>query len=163
MPQNARSTWSANKFLLLLAFCLLTGCTLSTPFHYRDPAATQNVGEVVIGITHIVLKQDSKARATFWEAERRVDSVMLDQPGLIGYAKRLEVFGDEAWTMSAWVDSASLNAFVRSDAHQKAMADARNSYVDARFARTTIPSHRVPLSWVEVLAILERSARHYYE
>ncbi len=94
---------------------------------------------------------------------RRVDETMRTQPGLVGCAKRLEVFGDEACTVSAWKDLASLQAFVQSDAHRQAMAEARESWVDARFARASLPGRRLPPPWSELLATLDRSARHYYE
>lgn len=149
--------------LPVLLLCLLTACAVSTPFWTHDHAGDWRGGDVVVSVTHIVLKNDSQARARFWEAERLVDSSLRGQPGLIGYTKRLEVFGDEAWTMSVWADPESVNAFMRSAAHRTAMARAQDSYVDARFVRASIPGHRFPLPWDEVLTLLERSGRHYWE
>jgi heme-degrading monooxygenase HmoA len=54
---------------------------------------------------------------------------MGDQPGLLGHAVRFEIFGNKAWTMTAWKDEASLTAFVRSPAHRAAVRRLHNRAV----------------------------------
>lgn len=148
----------------VLGLASLAACTMSTPFsgpgvHQPVPAEAQ----VVLSVTHITLRPERERRAQFWQSVARIDAALPAQPGLIGYAKRRELFGDEAWTVTAWRDEDRLRAFVRGATHVDAMAGAVDSIVDARFARVSVPAARLPLPWREVLALLDGNARHYFE
>lgn len=110
-----------------------------------------------------MLRPEGHARARFWRAVRDIDLAIIEQPGLVGHAKRMELFGDQAWTVSVWQDEASLLAFVQSTAHRRAMAEAGDSFIDARFARLKVSRSSLPLPWDEVLGEFDRSGRHYFE
>jgi len=154
--------WPVVLSVLILAGT--AGCAVSTPFAGPGLApAVQARAEVVLSITHVTLSPDRTQHAAFWRSIGKIDAVLPSQPGLIAHAKRRELLGDEAWTVTAWRDEESLRAFVQSEVHTEAMATAANSFIDARFARVAVPAERLPLPWREVLAILERGARHYYE
>ncbi len=145
----------------------ISSCSISTPFSapqsWEGARSADNDREVVLSVTHITLKRDSRSKTKFWRSVRLIDEAIANNSGFIGYAKRREVFGENAWTVSAWQDASSLRAFIQSDAHRHAMEQAADTFADARFARVTVPMRRIPLSWEETLSILERNARHYYE
>ncbi|MBM3547295.1 MAG: DUF3291 domain-containing protein [Alphaproteobacteria bacterium] len=152
----------------LIAALGVAACSVSTPFseppHGMGAAAASDGDRaVVLSVTQITLKNDARSRAKFWRAVALIDETIASQPGFVGYAKRRDLFGRNAWTVSVWSDVPSLAAFIRSDAHGRAMEDAADTFADARFGRTTMPAKRLPPSWDEALLILERKARHYYE
>jgi heme-degrading monooxygenase HmoA len=88
---------------------------------------------------------------------------MSEMPGLITHALRREIFGNQGWTLTVWEDAASVNAFMRSGAHARAMEAAAGTFADARFAQIRMPVSDVPRDWDAALALLEADARHYYE
>ena len=158
--------WPRVVSLLLLAS--VSACTVATPF--SGPGNDWSTGPVdgpervvTISITHITLKSDSAARGRFWRSVREVEAAIRDQPGLIGYAKRTELVGNEAWTVSAWESEANMLGFIRSPAHSAAMERAAGSYDMARFARISVSSGKLPLPWPEILDLLARNERNYYE
>lgn len=154
--------------LVLGAMLALAGCSVSTPFAGPDGrganfASASPDAVAVLSITHITLKDDRVLRSQFWDAVGRIDRAMLSQPGLLGYSRRTEILGDEAWTATVWRDEASLVAFLASPAHAAAMREQRDVFTDARFARVRMPERQVPTAWNDLLTLLERNARAYYE
>lgn len=139
----------------------LSACSVALPF--RQVNAPEQGSTAVLSVTHVTLKREQAARDVFFAAVKRVDAVMEQQPGLIGHGKRLELFGDEAWTISAWRSDEDVSAFVRSPIHRQAMQDAAGTYIDARVARIMMPAEDVPVSWQQALATLDDNARQYYE
>ena len=100
----------------------MIGLAIATPF--RGPGYNRRKGVTVIGgdkvvvsLTHAVLDPTRSRRRAFWSHVTRIERSFVLCRGFIGYSKRAHLWGLEAWTMSVWVDEASLNAFVRSDAH----------------------------------------------
>ena len=77
------------------------------------------------------------------------------QPGLIGYALRRELFGDELWTLSAWTSEDALDDFVGSEAHLEAMRAGRAGLREARFAQRVVPVASLPVPWKAALGWLE--------
>jgi len=69
----------------------------------------------------------------FFKDTKAVLATMADQPGLLGHAVRFEIFGNKAWTMTAWKDEASLTAFVRSPAHREAVRRSGETAQNIRF------------------------------
>lgn len=152
---------------VLVAALGLSSCAISTPFSGSTPADLQRDlpqgTPVVVVVTHIVLEDDRATRRRFWAANGRIAEQAKTAPGLLTYALRRQVFGNEGWTFSVWRDAKSVNAFMRSGAHAEAMRTAMDTFVDARFARMKLPVERVPPDWDAALAMLEENARHYYE
>ena len=156
-------TRTALTFLSLFA---LGGCATATPF--RGPGYDPKAGvtlpgaePVIVAITQATLGDESDSRAVFWDHVSRVEASLGNRPGFVGYSKRAEVFGDEAWTMTVWADEASLTAFVRSDVHQAAIREVFGRLADARFARFAVEREDVPVSWDQALVRLDEENRGY--
>ena len=148
-------------FLAPLVFAIgLSGCNLSTPF--RGPEAAAPAGPTVyVGLTHAVIRAGRPARELFFDYVEQVEQSLPHNPGFLGFSKRVALFGDDAWTMSVWSDEPSMDAFVRSDAHQRAIRNAVAALQSARFARLEVKAGAAPLAWSEALKILESDGRSY--
>lgn len=142
---------------------LLAACAIATPYEATSAAsATDAGGAIIIVVTEATLAPDSAARDAFWEGVDGVRAVLSEQPGLVGYSMRQELFGDRTWTMTEWRSEAALEAFVRSPAHQRAMSLGSEALAGVRFARLTRPADASPLSWAEAVEALE-DRRYGYE
>jgi quinol monooxygenase YgiN len=142
-----------------LASPLLAGCRIGYSFRGPGYDATRGVvhpdanKQVYFAITRGDIAAGS--RANFSEQLRAVLDTMGEHDGLVGYAVRRELFGSRVWTMSAWVDQASMERFVRSEAHRKAVAQGgipRSSFI-AAFSHVDV--ERVPITWTDAERLLE--------
>ena len=151
-----------------LSALALGGCAAETPFRGPGYDAKRGViggvgDKLVVSVTAAAVKDTPEARAVFWDYVDQVEASLPDRPGFVGYSKRRELFGNTAWTLTVWADSASLIAFIDSEPHRTAIRAASDSFDDARFARVTVDRSEVPVSWERALALLETSGRHYFE
>ncbi len=141
-----------------IALAAATGFTVGVSFRGPgyDPehgVTAKGAGETaVVAITYG--RVASGERSTFRAQLRSVLDDMSDQSGLIGYAVRKELFGDDVWTMSAWVDEAALRDFLGADAHQAAVASGTVAAGSFRYAQVEIPTGDLPLDWNRALEIL---------
>lgn len=145
---------------------LLNACAIGTPVPRlvpADPASASADQAVVLVLTRVVL--DRAQRAEFDRQNRRVMASMARQPGLLGFAARKQLFGNQGWTMSVWVDDASRAAFVRSAVHQEAIAKSMPALVSVELKRLTLPRRDLPTDWDTVLQMLAEPAglRHDWE
>jgi heme-degrading monooxygenase HmoA len=142
-----------------LAACL-PSCRVAMPFsgpgYSRSEGVTlPGVGEtVVVAVTHAVV--DNAKRGPFDEGTRRVDESLPTLDGFIGRSLRIELLGNEAWTMTVWRDEEALESFVSSPAHRLAVREGLPALKSARFLRFAIPTRDVPPSWDDVLHRLEQ-------
>jgi heme-degrading monooxygenase HmoA len=93
-------------------------------------------------------------RREFFQDTRRVLAGLPEQPGLVGYSFRFEIFGRTAWTMTAWKDEASLNAFVRSPAHREAVRRSGETAQNLRFVTLERAIGSLPLNWRDARRLL---------
>ena len=149
--------------LMLLA---LGGCVFATPF--RGPGYDAKTGvtaegtdTVVVALTKAVLRGDRRKRSEFWAHVFAVEKSLSEQPGLIGYSLRTQMFGPVAWTMTVWTDEASLTAFVQGETHQAAIAEGFEALETAGFARFEADRTEIPVAWDRALEALEQSGRSY--
>lgn len=150
------------KMMMSAALALgLAGCSVATPFRFSAPDASASGDTVIVAITEARLGDDAAQRRAFWTHVERVEATLEGRPGFLGFSKRTEVFGDLSWTMTAWADEASLDAFVRSETHQTAIAEAYGGLEGARFVRFTMSRAALPPPWSEALERLDRSGRSY--
>jgi quinol monooxygenase YgiN len=70
--------------------------------------------------------------------------------GLLGYALRADLISHRFWTLSAWKDEASLQAFVRAEPHASTMRELSRYTKDPAFANWTTQSPLPLPSWQEV-------------
>jgi heme-degrading monooxygenase HmoA len=94
-------------------------------------------------------------RREFFRDTRRLLAELPTQPGLVGYSFRFELLGPSAWTMTAWNNDASLNAFVRSPEHREAVRRSGETAQNLRFATIEMPVGSLPLNWREARRLLE--------
>lgn len=72
--------------------------------------------------------------------------------GLVGYALDAEVASKTFWTFSVWQRRADLDAFARSDPHQKIVRGLRPRMGESRFAFFSVPGETLPLTWEQMKA-----------
>jgi heme-degrading monooxygenase HmoA len=162
--KNRRRAWLAPVSAALVALAaiaglhVVAGCQVASPF--RGPGFDRKRGvtlpdagnTVTVGITHAILAGD---RSTFDDSTRKTIDSLPTNDGFIGFSVRSRVFGNEVWTMTAWRDEASLDAFVASPVHRAAMRSGLSAVARAQFLRLQVPKETMPLSWDEVLTKLE--------
>ncbi len=138
----------------------LSACAISTPFQWpgfdaKKGVTIANAGtEVIAVITHVVV-DPQKDRAAFDDHTLRVANNMAGEPGLIGYSVRKELLGNEAWTVSIWVDEASISRFVSTPRHRTAMREGSSAMAAVRFRRFKVAATELPLNWDRILQVLE--------
>lgn len=146
---------------------ILSGCVVSTPFETStgtsaSKATVQPGDTVIVALTHAILRDDDAARDRFVAYIEEVERTLPGQPGYIGHAKRIEILGSNAWTMSVWRDSASMRRFVNSEPHATAMKSTFIMLRDAYVAQKKVVWDGGPPDWDEALAILAANGREVY-
>ncbi|MGY6553530.1 MAG: antibiotic biosynthesis monooxygenase [Wenzhouxiangella sp.] len=132
----------------LLSF--IAGCTIGTPWPRMDLALAEPGEQVVVlALTHVVI--DPARRPVFNDANRRVLASMRDQPGLLGYAARRQVFGNEGWTMSVWEDDQARARFLHSPVHLDAIRHSQSAVVRVTTRRFELARKDLPRNWDEAL------------
>jgi quinol monooxygenase YgiN len=142
------------RLFALLSPLLLGGFSIATPWRPRPPAAGEPA-LLAVSLTHAVLHADR--REPFDRATRAISAALPAQPGLVGYRLRRQLFGNEVWTLSAWISEAARADFVRSPAHQTAMRDALPAIAQLRMLRLQRAREQLPLAWSEVEALLAQA------
>jgi heme-degrading monooxygenase HmoA len=135
----------------------LGGCTIATPFKLLPPTDPDAIAHVSITFA----KVDVQNRGRFDAYVARLSRILPNQPGLIGYSLRQELFGDQLWTVTAWQSNAARTAFARGELHLEAIREGGPALVDTRFARAEIKIRDLPLAWPRALEILERDGFDY--
>lgn len=152
--------------LMAVTAFTLSACTMATPFSgpgYEKQQGVTLTGEqtVWVGLTQAILHENRKNRTVFWDHVAKVETSLQNQPGFIGYSKRVELLGNNAWTMTVWNSEAEMNAFVRGQAHQAAIREGYSALQGAKFARITLKRDEIPLSWEQALQVLATQGRSY--
>lgn len=100
-------------------------------------------------------------RGDFFRDTVAVLDVLPYQEGLLGYAFRFELFGNKAWTVTAWQDQASQDAFVRTPAHRAAVQRSSETAQNIRFVTVERPLSSLPLKWKEIFDLIENDSLQY--
>jgi heme-degrading monooxygenase HmoA len=136
-----------------LGSVLLGGCAISTPYPRLFMALDAGGDDlVVLVLTRIVVNADQ--RDEFDLQTKRVIDSMPQQPGLIGFSARRQLFGSEAWTMSVWASDEARAAFVRSSVHQQAMRRSQAAIASVELKRLSLPRAQLPGNWTQALALM---------
>ena len=117
---------------------------------------------MVVGITHVLLGDDGERNEVFWEKADSVIASLSNHQGYLGHRIRKKLFSSEAWTMTVWKYSSSLNEFVRGDIHSGAISDGLPAVKQARFVRFTALRFDFPLSWDIVEKQMLENGRNLY-
>lgn len=142
----------------------LNGCAIGTPWpRLSAPTPEQARESVVLVLTHVTV--DTTQRREFDRQNSRVLASMGSHPGLIGYAARRQLFGDQGWTMSVWASDEARAAFVRSAVHREAIARSMPALRTVELKRLTVARKDLPADWEQVLRMLAdpESRRNYWE
>ena len=150
--------------MLFVLLTQLAACTFSRPFTGPGYDSTRGVTldsageEVVMVLTHARL---GDGRDTFDDNVSSILDTLEQQPGLIGYSVRIEILGDDAWTMTVWDEEANVDRFVRSSRHQTAIHESLSELTDMRFLRKRMPRSEVPVDWEQALQMLQGQGGGY--
>lgn len=141
-----------------------TGISIGTPWPRLAPATPDGAdAPVVLVLTRVVV--DTRQRAVFDRQNRLVLASMGQHPGLLGFAARRQLFGNQGWTMSVWADDDARAAFVRSAVHREAIARSQPALVAVELKRVTVARRDLPADWSAMLHLLADPAgrRSYSE
>lgn len=153
------STTPARLPILAMLLVMLGGCTIATPYRSLPGQAAEPGETRVVALTHAVL--DPATRRDFDRQTEKIFNVLGQQPGIVGYSVRRQLFGNEVWTMTVWRDEASRARFVTSQMHRDGIADGGKAVRQGRFVRIEVPAAEAPIPWDRALALLESSAATY--
>ena len=143
---------------LAAAGLALTAFSISTPFVYpQGKAAIAKNAKLVV--THAFIQEGKSG--PFYSLSEEVVKSLQGQPGLLAYSVRRQLFGNQAWTLTLWESENSKSAFIRSSAHQLAMAEASSVLSCARFLRVDWSGEVKNLDWNDVLDRLDTEAVSY--
>lgn len=133
----------------------LTSCAYTSP--YRSTTLAKDGGlspDHMAIITISATEHRPGKRRAFFHDTRQVLADLPEQEGLLGYAFRFQIIGNEAWTVTAWRDQAAQEAFVRSPAHRAAVLRSGQTAQNIRFVTLKRPLSSLPLDWREVLNLM---------
>lgn len=116
---------------------------------------TPSDATVVLVLTRVVV--DRRQRREFDRQNGLVMSGMGQHQGLLGYAARKELFGNQGWTMSVWADDAARDKFVRSPIHREAIAKSMSALRTVELKRLTVARNALPTTWKAVYRLLSDS------
>lgn len=164
-PDAARALARRPTGALVSALAMLLGaCSIGMPVPRLAPPADGSAGEsVVLVLTRVVV--DAARRDEFDRQTRRVLSSMDTHAGLLGYAARRELFGNQGWTMTVWASDEARAAFVRSAVHSEAIAKSVPALATVELKRLTVARKDLPGDWDTVLRMLAdpEGLRRYWE
>jgi heme-degrading monooxygenase HmoA len=138
----------------------LTDCKIATPFMGENYGRKLKQGidpnqKVILVITHAKLDK-TKNTSLFWRNVDTVKKDILEKPGFIGFSIRRKLFGDEVWTMSAWEDETSLENFIYTHSHEKAIEQSSDTLELNHSVRIELPRKMIPIPWEEAERELEK-------
>lgn len=149
---------AARLALLLAVAGPAAGCRVATPF--RGPGFDDDGGvraevpdSVVVALT--AGRIEAGGASAF---SARLDEVLAAMPandGLVAFSVRRDLFGDRVWTMSAWRDDDSLDRFLASPEHLRAVREGGIPRGTVDFVRVALPKALLPLSWTQAERLLD--------
>lgn len=146
--------------VLLTTSLLLSNCVIGSPFTKSQQSRTLDLKdeqEVVLAITEATTTGSIFERFIFWRRVSDVNNDLNNNKGYLGGSIRRQVFGSKAWTMTVWLDEESLENFVESRIHARAMREGANALEKSNFHRMRVQWKNLPLTWQEAIQELESS------
>ncbi|MCA8949037.1 MAG: antibiotic biosynthesis monooxygenase [Planctomycetes bacterium] len=148
---------------LLSTVTALLGSACHVGYGFRGPGYDADDGTVRADVPETVVvaitagEIESGGGSRFFAALDEVMNELTARDGLVGYAVRKQTFGGRIWTMSAWLDERSLDAFLASPAHRRAAREGGVPPRSLRYVRTRLPASALPLDWDAAIALLPRA------
>lgn len=156
-PAPASRSLRRARFASLLAMTTFAAaCRVATPFRGPgfddDGVAAEVPAAVVVALTSSRIPSGSAAAFS-----ARLDEILTALPandGLVAFSVRRELFGDHIWTMSVWRDDDSLDRFLASPEHVRAVREGGIPRGSVDFVRVALPKALLPLSWPQAERLL---------
>jgi heme-degrading monooxygenase HmoA len=137
---------------MLVYLFLLQGCAYSAPFRGPGYSSTDFISKtpinkpVVVAVTNAKLN-DTKTAKEFKSRSREIYKNLEENEGYIGGSVRLELFGDELWTVTVWQDKKSLQKFVDSSRHLDAVYMTNEAMSEFKHFNFEVPFKEIPKDW----------------
>ncbi len=148
--------------ILTTFFSTLAGCALASPFKKSSKLDSSLIHPdtiVVVALTEVHTKGSIFEQITFWNRVSSVRKSLEDNQVFLGGCIRRQIFGNRAWTMTVWENEDSLDDFIYSREHERAMKDGAPAVESNRFYRMNRPWKDVPLAWEEVEILIKEKGR----
>jgi heme-degrading monooxygenase HmoA len=141
---------------------LLTNCAYTAPYRPTELASNASLSpDQLVIVTISAVEHRPGQRRAFFRDTRQVLAELPAQDGLLGHAFRFEIIGNEAWTVTAWLDQASQDAFVRSPTHRAAARRSAETAQNIRFVTLQRPLSSLPPDWREILDLMSKAPARY--
>ena len=114
-----------NLVWILMVTLFLSSCAFTPSFSgpkYNKNTRSLTVDpktKVFLALTNAKLERDK--RAGFDKHSREIFTTIKNYPGYMGGTVKVEIFGDEVWTMTVWESKEALDHFVNSARHLDAL------------------------------------------
>lgn len=140
----------------------IMNCAVGTPFQKNSKIEENYLKPetlVIVALTEVDLSGTYSVKSLFWERVTTVRNSLETNEGYLGGAIRREIFGSRAWTMTVWKDEKSLDNFVESREHERAMKEGGSAVRKAKFYRGKKKWKELPLPWDIVQHLIEEEGR----
>lgn len=140
----------------------LINCAISAPFQKSSQFDKYNVNdntEVVVALTEVEIHGSLLNQLTFWRRVSSVRSNIESNNGYLAGSIRREIFGSNAWTMTVWKDEDSIDNFIYSQEHERAMKEGAPAVKKGRFFRIRKQWRELPLAWEEAINLVHEEGR----
>jgi hypothetical protein len=104
--------------------------------------------------SRLPLKRHRSIPSFLWDT-LAIRRQLAKAPGLVGYALDARLGAKTFWTFSVWEDRASLDAFARSDPHQRIIQGLRPVMGESRFEFFPVHGSQLPMTWDQMKAPVE--------
>lgn len=104
-------------------------------------------------LSYLPLKSYSRLLPFFFYTAQ-VARQLAHAPGILGYSVLTRPIQLRFWTLSAWQDDPSLQAFVQSPPHVRIMASLAPHMGETKFVRWSVNRSELPLTWKDALSRL---------
>ena len=152
-----------SRLFAVLVLCAISSACVSVS-ELAGPGVTDDgslngaaTDTVTVGITHAELGLNPIKNFSFWRHSFAVVRSLESNAGFIAFQTKAGVFSNEAWTMTVWADAPSLDAFIASETHTRAIANGYSALQRAEFLRINLPREQVPKTMDELQALLVAS------
>ena len=152
-----------SRLLAVLALCAMSSACVSVSELAGPEVADDGslngaaTDTVTVGITHAELGLNPIKNFGFWRHSFAVVRSLESNAGFIAFQAKAGVFSNDAWTMTVWADAPSLDAFIASETHTRAIASGYGALQRAEFLRVNLPRDQVPKTMDELQALLVAS------
>ncbi len=150
------------KILYMFIISIVSNCTVAAPFQKSSRFEQYNITEnteVLVALTEVEIHGSIFDQFTFWRRVTSVRGSLEENKGYLGVTIRREIFGSMAWTMTVWKDESSLEDFVYSREHERAMKDGAPAVKRGRFFRIKKQWKDLPMPWEEATHLVHEEGR----